>query len=358
LVRLRSAFGSSGVQPPPTAALALETLFGTFVNGVAGSGGTLRAIGNATLKPERQTEFEAGADAELFGNRFRMEVTYYNRTSKDALVNRVLGTDVGVSTRWENVGVVRNRGFEGLVSIVPIISEAFSWDVTVNGSVNANKVLSLANGVRSGGNIRVGYPLFAKFGRPILGFSDVNGNGIIEASEVQIGDTAVFLGSSLPTRQWTLLTGVSFLRNRVRLATQFDFRGGHLNQNTSEINRCFSFTANCRALNDPATPLEEQMKAVVFNKAFVSTGYEENGSFTRWRELSAAFEVPSGISNKLGLGSTSVVLMGRNLRTFTSFTGIDPETNAQPGRADIEGYNGLPTAPISPYWLVRVNFGF
>jgi hypothetical protein len=335
-------------------------LAGALVNGVGTTGATLSAIGNPHLKPERQAELETGVDAELLG-RLRLEGTFYDRLSTDALVNQPLPASVGVATRQENIGSVRNRGFETLVNVRILDQSRFAWDVSLNGSWNRNRVEQLSpSGIARAPTptpigIAQGYPLFGRFERPILGFSDVNGNGIIEPNELEIGDSVVYLGSSIPTRQLTFGSTLSLLDGRLRIATQFDYRGGFTGNRVGELNRCGYFS-DCRAVNDPSTPLEEQARAVAANFGNSYAGYSDaDASFTRWRELSLTYVVPEAVARMFRTKSASITLAGRNLRLFSRYADEDPEVNSDAGT--LEGYGGNPTAPQSRYWTLRLNLG-
>ncbi|MGH7717913.1 MAG: TonB-dependent receptor domain-containing protein, partial [Gemmatimonadaceae bacterium] len=362
-LRLRLAFGASGVQPGSTDALSLIGLAPVIVNGAAATGATQIAFGDQNLKPERQTEFEAGADAEFFGSRLRMEATYYDRLSRDALIDRPLPTSFGVASRRENIGSVRNRGVEGLVTALLIDRPRLGWDVSVNGSVNKNRLERLADDVpfinhASTIQSREGHPLFGFWFRPILGFGDANGNGIIEPNEVQVGDTAVFSGTSLPTRQLTASTALSLFGNRLRVATQFDYRGGFKQFNNNELVRC-AF-ANCAAVNDPRASLAAQAAIVAATTPSLGRtfhGYAVDGEFVRWRELSLTYAAPAAFSRRLGAESLTVTLTGRNLHLFSGYGGIDPEVNAFPGITTVEGFADLATAPPPRYWMLRLNLG-
>src|SRR5207237_957980 len=68
-LRLRAAYGSSGVQPRGTAALAQAQVFPVSVNGALTTGSALQFLGNRNLGPERQRELETGVDAELYRDR-------------------------------------------------------------------------------------------------------------------------------------------------------------------------------------------------------------------------------------------------------------------------------------------------
>jgi hypothetical protein len=142
------------------------------------------------------------------------------------------------------------------------------------------------------------------------------------------------------------------------VSTQFDHRGGNRVANFAEINRCGLSLANCRAVNDRSAPLADQMRTVAANSLrFGRTrwAFTEDASFTRWRELAVTYALSQGMAARLRAQTASVTFTGRNLRLFTHYSGVDPESNDAAGL--IEGYGGNPTAPAARYWLLRVNLG-
>jgi TonB-dependent SusC/RagA subfamily outer membrane receptor len=214
-VRLRTAYGETGVQPPPTASLQTLAVGPTYADGGVETGASLQTVANPDLRPERQREFEAGTDAELASGRVRLEVTYYNKQSDGALVSLPIQPSLGVLSGTElfNVGSVRNRGVEGLLTVDAIAAASTRLTLGLNGSLNQNRLLSISQQVASltnsinGGFLRVGYPIYNYFAQPILSWSDANHNGVIEPSEVQVGATPAYRGPAYPTTH----------RNSVRL---------------------------------------------------------------------------------------------------------------------------------------------
>ena len=88
-VRLRAAYGSSGVQPGPNDALRSYAAAQTNVAGTDVPGLIFSAIGNTDLKPERSTEFETGFEVGLLGGRYNVDLTYYNKRTSDALISEI-----------------------------------------------------------------------------------------------------------------------------------------------------------------------------------------------------------------------------------------------------------------------------
>src|SRR5205823_13315660 len=111
------------------------------------------------------TGLEGGVDGTYRGGRLSTEFTYYTKSSRDALISRVVppSNGTGATSRLENLGEVTNKGWEALVSATPVSRRIFAWDVSLNGSTNENKLVNLGgvpNIVSSSTQQqREGYPL-------------------------------------------------------------------------------------------------------------------------------------------------------------------------------------------------------
>ena len=357
-LRLRAAYGASGVQPSSVAALeTLQPLTG-FVDARAQSGLRQATLGNRDLRPERQREFEGGMDIELLAGRVRFEGTYYLRRSTDALVNGALGPSAGVTSQFINIGSVQNLGWEGALDVRLVDSRAVTVALSANGSINHNTLLSLAPGVTVNAQPQLwsqvpGYPLYGWWARPLLGFNDANHDGIIEPGEVQVAATSQFMGPTTATRQLTLGGTVTLLGGVLGISTLLDHRGGYVEPVYDLVYGCL-LVRNCQAVNDPKASLEDQARAVAAT-GFNTGPYTVSGAFWRWRELSLTANLPARTARLVGARSGSVTVSGRNLALWTKFPGVDPEGTINPG-TNLSGESL--SAPPSRYWLLRVNLGY
>lgn len=359
--RLRAAYGASGVQPGTTDALQYYTPFTARIGEKELAGVVLSTLGNKDLKPERSTELELGFDGTFFGNRLTTEFTYYRKISKDALIQRTLPPSLGAgaTSRFENLGEVRNSGFEAFVSAQLIQRDAFGWDLSLNGSANSNELVDLG-GVPPiiGSSISQveGYPLNGYWGEPLESYSDADDNGIITLDEIQVDSVSRFIGYSIPRYQIALNNGFEFWNRRIRIAGMIDYSGGNKLYWNSERIRCSS-RLNCRGINDPNTPLWEQARTVALREHDTRSlaGYFRPADFIKLRELSLTVTAPQSWSEALHGRNMSVSLAARNLGVlWTRYEGVDPETNSGSGDTPVDFQAAAPPT----YFMLRLNLGF
>jgi TonB-linked SusC/RagA family outer membrane protein len=361
-LRLRAAFGASGQQPGTTDALRFFNPHAGKKDGIATTGVSFASLGNPNLKPERSREFEIGLDAGLFKDRLSVELTYYSKLTKDALISRDVAPSLGASaSQFVNLSRIRNRGFELAITSRIIDSPSMAWDVTLSGSTTHNKILELGEGVSPifvgfYQQHRAGYPA-GGYWAPTISFNDANGDGIIDLTEVSLSDSAVFRGSALPTREASLNSDFAIFGGKVVLGTQFDYRGGHLVDNSLEQFRCFSVQI-CRGNYDKTAPLKEQAfaQATFLPGAGNSVAFLEPGWFIKLREVSLTVEAPDRWARAFRASRLSLTLAGRNLWTITDYSGVDPEVNAF--AQDNFATGDFESQAQVRYWTARLNVGF
>jgi TonB-linked SusC/RagA family outer membrane protein len=371
-LRFRAAYGVSGQQPGTTDAIRYYNAVSGKRAGVGTTGVSFGSLGNPNLKPERSRELEIGHDAGLFRDRVSVELTYYNKLTKDALISRDIAPSLGASrSQFVNLSHIRNRGFEIGINTRIIDKPSIAWDVSLSGSTTQNRILDLGEGVSPifvgfYQRHQAGYPA-GGFWAPTVSFNDANGDGIIDLdpnrdgvfddTEVTVSDTSVFRGSALPTKEASLNSQLAIFGGRVVLGTQFDYRGGHMVDNSLEQFRCFS-VQNCRGLYDKTAPLEQQAlaQATFLPGAGNSVAFLEPGWFIKLRELSLTFEMPDGWARAFRASRLSLTLAGRNLWTITDYTGVDPEVNAF--AQDNFAASDFESQAQVRYWTARLNVGF
>jgi TonB-linked SusC/RagA family outer membrane protein len=346
-LRLRYAFGASGQQAYSYMVLPYFFVSRTPLDGVATNGMSLNFLGNPNLRPERVREHEFGLDATGLDGRLQLGLTWFQRTTTDQILARPLPPGFGFI--YTNLGRVDGHGFEAELTARLIEARHLSWQVSLQHAVHRSRLVDLG-GVEpyrtfTGGYVE-GYPLGARFNRPIVSYADANGNGIIEASEVQLGDP-VYVGESTPPRVQTLTTVVGLFQQRLRLSALVERRAGFTQ--ISELSSQQCARERCRAAVDPSTPLAEQAAAVVASSAPPI----EPGDFTRLREVTASLDLPAGLVRAVRLRSATLSVAVRNLALWKSFSGPDPES------APVSGWQGGTASeiPQSRSWVFRLDLG-
>jgi TonB-dependent starch-binding outer membrane protein SusC len=394
-VRLRAGWGQAGQRPGFGQS---ESFFGSRAIQRVGAEEpalVLTATGNPALKVERTTEFEGGFDLGLFDNRVSAEFTAFTRKSKDALVARPLAPSSGLtgsatgasSTVFQNLGSIKNWGTETGLNVSVLQATNFNLNMRLTAATLHNRIEALGEGIppitlnRGEQQHREGFSAGGYFARPIK-YNDANGDGHLSVSEVSV-DTSKFLivpaanpsatrsldtlalayvGPQLPTSSQGLGFDLTVFKN-ITVSTLFERRAGNRQLNETEYFRCRTQHSNpffgfCGAISNPNASLASQAAFIGSQFAqFGATpyGYIEDASFVKWRELSVRFGLPESFSNRFGvLKGAALTLAGRNLHTWTDYTGLDPEINEGGGNNFNQGeFNTQP--PVRTFML-RLDF--
>jgi TonB-dependent SusC/RagA subfamily outer membrane receptor len=302
------------------------------------------------IDPERTTSTELGADATLLRGRVDAGVTYY--TARSHVFDVSLSPGVGI---FSNSGTIRNRGIEATVTGKVFTGPAVGWDVTLSLWGNQNRLVDLGfvtyTNLFGRQRATVGYPVGGYWAPAIQSFADANGDGIITASEVVVGPTPVWAGTPYPT-QGAMLTSEWRLGGSFRAALTLDYRAGQRLFNEAAFDRCFWGT--CRAAVDPRTSLAEQARAAV---PYATTGYFEDADYLKLREISLSFSPSPKLAAALRARAATITLAGRNLATWTGYSGGDPESGSYgtiiPGRPRTIADDGA--LPVPHSWTLRLQ---
>jgi len=368
-MRLRLAYGASGVQPGPNTANRTYTANSGSVKGTDTPFETFNTIGNDSLRPERSTEWETGFDSRLFGNRLQFDVTYYSRLTHDALIAAIVppSAGIGATTQQQNLGAVKNAGWEMTVGGPLLDGRNVGFDFLLTTSLNANKVVSLGSTQTQVGTtnwVAAGYPIRGLFARPITGWEDKNKDGILTYSadptknEVFVGKDTIFRGYAEPRYLTSLTSGIELFRRRLRIQNLFDWRGGNLWYNNTERIRCVSRN-NCNGLMNPNASFEEQamVVATLNDPSKTLDGFLQPGAFVKWREASATLSLPEGIASRMRARNASLVFSARNLKTWTKYRGTSPESDFAVGEGG-DSPSEFQTFAQPTYFIFRLNLGF
>jgi TonB-linked SusC/RagA family outer membrane protein len=389
--KLRFAYGETGQIPPVYSTIGGLTTgafvdgwvtdgLSTSQNGLGGlTTSTLRAQPN--LGPEISKEFEGGMDLALFRNYADLGVTLYRSHTTGVILLTPLPPSTGFTQQASNAASIRNTGTELTLNLRPITTPSFGWDIGLQYGKNNNKVLDLAgsdyidvaNGSFEGASgaawkgSRVGVLRgfdFARCGRGLV----IDGLNIDQSCGASAPKNALYIGAdgfplvdptnriiSDPQPKWT-----GSVRSSVQLFKNLTFsglldvrRGGQIWNGTKGALYFFGKAKDTENRNDnvqfgtnfmPAHPnasgvvagpgkgttvqLQDWYQGDGSGFGQVSAQFVEDGSYAKLRELSLTYNVKTAwLIRGFGFQSADLRIAGRNLHTWTKYTGIDPETN-------------------------------
>jgi TonB-linked SusC/RagA family outer membrane protein len=369
-MRLRASFGTTGRSPGPGDALTTLTAATFNITGTAGAGVVLGNPGNADLKPERGTEFEAGIDASFINNRVGLELTYFRKTTKDLIIARPIPPSLGFNGNpLANLGGVLNSGLELGLNVAALNMSNAKWDIRFGANTLKNELTSLGGvapfALGAGGRTIVGEQLGVFVSKKIKSVD-------VAANKVIVNDLLTPMGNLFPTLEWNLTNTVTLFKN-FRVAALLDAKRDFLVFNNTAFFRETQIVSSDNRINVNKLSAEERLRRygnlTAGQPAFVTDSgrsatvndvrdqYMEKGDFIRLREVSATYTLPTsllGFTNRRVTGA-SVTLAFQNVKLWTDYSGFDPEVNSQTGAFSREDFLTLPNPKTT---VLRFNLNF
>ncbi|HMA19650.1 MAG TPA: hypothetical protein VKO87_02540, partial [Gemmatimonadaceae bacterium] len=360
-LRLRSALGYAGNQPSIANAYASFDSYVKVVNndrvGVVNS----LALGNDKLRPERQREMEFGADMGFLDERLHLEGTVYSKKVTDALLSRPLPTSSGYTSVLDNIGEISNKGFELLVRTRNVERPAFTWGSTITYSRNRNRVDKLL-----GAPFTLGYANRVEQGQPLgyfyaeLPLKNAAGGDSLDANGLIIRNSPTKSGKvGDPNPRW-----LGSLLNEFDVGAKMHFRvlldgsfGGDVLNFTKRTMDTFGTSADVARELLPAGDPNRVAPGYARSKRFFYGEYTEDGSYVKLREISATVDLMPSLAQAVRAQNIALTISGRNLHTWTKYTGFDPEMNLF-GQLTVERGNDFGTYPIPRMWSVGIQASY
>ncbi|MFL5541981.1 MAG: SusC/RagA family TonB-linked outer membrane protein, partial [Longimicrobiaceae bacterium] len=366
-LKVRAAWGEAGNAPDPFAKVTTYALVqhvdpatGNVVSGVR-----LLTMGNPDVKPERGSELEAGFDAALLHNRLGVELTFYDKTTHDALVSVPLPpSEAGIAggSQFRNLGEINNRGVELSITGTPVETRVLTWESRLNLATNRNQLVDFGFDT---GPILLGVTTLNQRhaeGFPLAGYW-VHDPVFDPAQNKYVPSEARYLGPSMPTREASLSTNLTLLRN-LQLFTLFDYKGGNYLLNMTDWRRCRAEL--CEQVN--AAGVSAERRAML--EADLSANdalYTQRADFIKFRDVSLTWTLPQRASRRFGADRASISLAAHNLGFVWKpyYTGLDPEVTFnginQPGEdGQAFGWTRMDywTVPMTRRLTAAINLSF
>ncbi|MFZ9056948.1 MAG: TonB-dependent receptor domain-containing protein, partial [Flavobacteriaceae bacterium] len=338
LLKLRAGYGTSANFPtgyPIAATLNLDTQDFLDRNGnrvITNTSGSV--LGNPDLKPERIDELEFGIEGRFLNSRLSMDLSIYNKITKDLIINRRLDPSTGFTSTQTNVGKIENKGVELDLGIDWITSQdGLNWSSYINWSTNdaivkdlgADTDIIVYSGFSNLGNAAiVGESLGTIVGSSVTrndaGQKVVNNQGSYDTTFGNniIGDAnpdwLLNITNSLNYKNFSF----NFLINHVQGGDIFTYTVATLlgrGLSTDTLDRELSFILP--GVQSDGSVNTKQINNSTFYFSNVLYGPDEmlvyDASVWRLGEISLSYDIPKSLLEKTPFGSASISASGYNL---------------------------------------------
>ncbi len=358
-LKLRLSYGLSGNDRFSNYAY-ISTISGTvyyFNGGSPATGFAPVSPANANLRWEKTAQFDIGIDMGFLDNRIAITTDYYHKKTTDMLYNSELPFTTGYTSYFENIGSMKNSGFEFNIRTANFVSR-FKWNTDFNISFNSNRILDLGGKTLYINNdtykLKIGSWSVIQEGEQLGSFYGLEADGIWQLDEAdqaavynsepgdfkyidQNNDGKIdskdrkIIGHALPKFFWGLNNSFSYGNVSIDVFIQGQHGNEILNSNRFELesgNGLSNASVNMLDRWTPENPSNEYPRA---NRnadyLHMSDRYLEDGSYIRVKVITLSYNLPAKWMNALKISDVRVYVTGENLITFTNYTGFDPEVS-------------------------------
>lgn len=355
-MKLRAAFGMSGRAP---AQFEADRTFSPIAAEDGEPAVTPWNVGDPDLGPETSSELELGFDAGVLNDRIGIEFTYYNQTTKDALVRKRFPPSQGFErTQLANVGEIKSWGWEVGIRGLILTGDEVSWEANVQVSTSGNEVTSLGGEPPfSGGNatrVTAGYPATGKWIRkgawnpatrkyvPVLNDEGVNLH---------------YVGDATPKWRGSLSSNLTLLNN-LTLSGLAEFATGMIGINFARGWSIGKLTGDeyLALLEKPTGKKTAASDSLLSLWNVVSNaGWVEQADWFKVRDVSLTYRLPDAWISRVRLRDTNIRLSVRNVYMWAPhWTNPDPEVKYG-GHDDLDiGYD-FNTMPFPRRFMLSVR---
>ena len=350
-VRLRASYGVNGTLPSGYYEYLGLSSYGADYNSQPGL--VESQFYNNDLKWETNYNTNIGIDVSI-KDKVRFSVEFYNRLTKDLLMNEPTSLTTGFSSILSNIGEMRNRGIEFELMSTNITANNFTWTTNFNISHNNNEILVLdgiQSSIISGTQIRmVGKPYHTFYLREFAGIDpqdgmtwfytntlDADGNYVKEKTKDLNTANAIPLQSPYPKVIGGLVNNFKIYFVDLSFTFTYSIGGYSYDSGAGKLDK--EGTTNGLDANIPIYYRERWRKPgdesrygiyIANNKWDLADGYSNSRRIhstdhVRLKNISLGVTLPSKYSDYINLQGVRVFASASNWFTIASWDMYDPE---------------------------------
>lgn len=343
---IRSSYGAQG-NDQIEGYYSYMNLF-DFNNNLGNPGLVKKNLANTNLKWETNLNWNIGIDYAFFDNRLFGALEYFDRRSKDLLFTMPKAPSTGYDGYVDNVGSMKNVGYEFSVTGVPIQNKDWRWSVSLNATHYKNtltklpqgEIISTRNILRKGGSV---YDFFLvewagvdpEDGLPQWYMTNDNNERVKTKNFSQANTTKskIVAGSSLPDLVGGFSTNIAY--RDFELSAMFAYSLGGKIYNRDKLSILGNGTSAGRAMSvdlldrwtpeNPNTDVPRMQTSVSNSWTNQSTLMLVDADYLRMKNIMLSYNVPKALLQKVNITNLKVFAQAENLFTVFGSQGLDPE---------------------------------
>lgn len=357
VLKLRASYGAQG-NDNLGSYYQFQDLYSIY-NSLGEAGAISSRLQTPGLKWETNLNLNIGADVALLNNRLILSAEYFERQSKDLLFQRPIAPSLGYGSIDDNIGAMKNTGYDIQITGTPVVTKDFKWDIGINLGHYKNKITELpqkeiipANTSVIGPTkkLTVGSSVYDFYIREWAGVDKTTGlplwyKNVYETApdgsqvvkertttSVYAQADQYFVGSSLPDLTGGINTTLNYKGVELSALLAFNIGGKVLDYDLVMLSHSGNNTGRTwsKEMLNHWTPENTntdvpRLTTDATNWNSASTRFLYDASYARLRNIGLSYTLPSAWTSRLKLQQLRVYTRGENLLTFYKQDGLDPE---------------------------------
>lgn len=342
---LRASYGAQGNDNVGYYAYQALYSIGSFLGETAL---TTSRLDTPELSWETNLNANIGLDFSLWSNRLFGTVEWFQRTSKDLLFARDLVPSSGFSSIDDNIGKVRNYGWEFTLGGTPILTRDWTWRLSVNATTYKNEIVNIPTDVMWSGTKKwvKGGSLYDFWMYEWAGVDPETGDAQWYMTDTETGERVkttnygsltsqdkVKVGNALPKVSGGFQSDLTWRDLSLSMAFAYSIGNKIYNRDKASlmgVSGANGSTMSKDLLNrwtpentQTDVPRLEYDQTSYFTSA--STRWLVDGSYLRLKTVTLNYNLPKKWIQPAMLKDVSIYVQGENLLTFSKQQGLDPE---------------------------------
>lgn len=316
------------------------------------NGAIYSQLANPELKWEKNANFNVGLEFSLF-ERIRGQVEYFSRQSSNLLFQVPLPQSAGISTKWGNIGTMKNGGIEFQLAVDIVKTKDFKWTLDINGTSYKNEITKMPLGpdgkpqeiISGTKKLSVGHSIYDFWLRGYAGVDPVDGAPLyykdVLDTEGNVTDKITtkdqnaasyyYNGSAIPALYGGFNNSFSYKGIDLSLFFNYQIGGVMYDSNYAALMHPGAFGSHMsvdmlnRWTPENTVTNVPRLQNALASATAASDRWLTNASFLSLRNVTLGYTIPTNLLRKLTLKSIRIYATGDNLALFSARKGMDPQ---------------------------------